>query len=122
MDPRTLSSLAGPSPETFTAEQVEKFPTGLEPNTSSMRLVHSGSELGFRLPVLPGAVRTMVPNAEGEYHGLDPALEYWECVLSVRLLEELPPPPASATVGTQVDWQELPVPPERHMMRFLPPQ
>ncbi|RNF03555.1 hypothetical protein TraAM80_05613 [Trypanosoma rangeli] len=87
--------------------------------------------------LIPGDTvpRVAVPNARGEYPHLIPGMPYLEevgdedveeCEGSERLtvpILEFSPPTIRADAATQVEWNELPVPPPAHLQRFVaPPQ
>ncbi|KEG06316.1 hypothetical protein DQ04_14661020 [Trypanosoma grayi] len=74
--------------------------------------------------VIPGdnVPRVAVPNARGEYLHLIPGMPYVEEEAedgeeAVPLLEYAPPP-LLADAATQVEWEDLPVPPLSHLQRF----
>ncbi|CUG36656.1 Hypothetical protein, putative [Bodo saltans] len=67
------------------------------------------------------AIRICVPNSKGAYDQLIAGQSYYESPWYATPVEALPAPPAVKHQSTQVDWAELPVPPEAHLVCFLAP-
>lgn len=69
-----------------------------------------------------GALRVCVPDARGRFTQLVPGVPYFEAPWHVLPVESLPRPPLQRDQGTQVAWEDLPVPPEAHARLFDEPQ
>ncbi|EAN96512.1 hypothetical protein C3747_22g317 [Trypanosoma cruzi] len=87
--------------------------------------------------IIPGDTvpRVAVPNARGEYPHLIPGMPYleseevseeeaWGCARDDQValpVMEFAPPPIQTDAATQVEWNQLPVPPLAHLQRFAAP-
>nr|CCC91381.1 conserved hypothetical protein [Trypanosoma congolense IL3000] len=79
--------------------------------------------------LIPGdpVLHAAVPNARGEYPNLIPGMPYVEESMEseedtedtpVVPLIEYAPPPLLVDAGTQVGWDDLPIPPPDHFQRY----
>jgi hypothetical protein len=67
------------------------------------------------------AIRVCVPDHRGQYHQLIAGIAYYEAPWNVTPVEALPQQATTRHHGAQLDWADLPVPPEEHLLRFVAP-
>lgn len=66
------------------------------------------------------ALRVCVPEFDGSYHQLLSGVQYYERQWTHCDIQELPKSKSRASVATQVQWDDLPVPPEEHLRHYIP--